>query len=86
MDNKINQVIEFKSPINVMYEKWGGTFASIQVVKVYVLRSGKPSFVFDEHGDKYDFERVIGKCNNVVNYKDLIYRTIIRNLMFKELI
>jgi hypothetical protein len=51
---------------------------TITVTKVYVLRSGKPSYVIDESNNKYDFE--------YVSDKDLIYRTIVRNLMFKELV
>jgi len=73
----MNQLIEFKESINVKIE---GRFAYFtkKIVKVFVLRSGKPSYVIDEDGSKYDFE--------YVEDKDLVYRTIVRNLMFKELI
>jgi hypothetical protein len=77
MNTKIVQIIEFKKSVSVIYEgqvMW----KAIKVTKVYVLRSGKPSFVIDETGDKYDFE--------YISDKDLIYRTIVRNLMFKELV
>ena len=77
MNTKIVQIIEFKSPVSVTYES-RVIWEAIKVVKVYVLRSGKPSFVIDETGNKYDFE--------YISDKDLIYLTIIRNLMFKELI
>lgn len=77
MNTKIVQIVKFKNPISVTYESMV-IWESIKVVKVYVLRSGKPSFVIDETGNKYDFE--------YISDKDLIYRTIVRNLIFKELI
>jgi hypothetical protein len=52
----------------------------MSIVKAFVLRSGKPSYVVDAAGNKRDFEYFDD------DDKDLIYRTIIRNLMFKELI
>ena len=79
MNTKIVQLVEFKKPICVVYE---GQVAwqSITVVKAFVLRSGKPLYVIDFAGYKYDFEYFDE------HDKNLIYRTIIRNLMFKELI
>lgn len=73
----INQTIEFKKPVNVIYEG-RITPKMINVVKAYILRSGKPGFLTDEKGESYDFEYVYDK--------ETIYRTIIRNLMFKDLI
>lgn len=77
MESKINQVIEFKNPIPVIYEGrilW----ETIRVEKVYVLKSGRISHVIDDKGNKYDFE--------YIDNKESIYRSVIRNLMFKEII
>lgn len=73
----INQIIELKKPIFVVYE---GRILSqtINVTKIYVLRNGKPGHLIDEKGVKYDFE--------YIEDKELIYHAIIKNLMFKELI
>jgi len=75
----VNQIVEFKKPVNVIY--YGRIrFELRPIVKAFVLRSGKPSYVVDVDGNKCDFEYFDDSD------KDLIYRTIIRNLMFKELI
>ena len=77
VSNKLEQTIEFKKPVSVLYNG-RICYYSINVVKVYVMRSGKPSHVIDDKGEKYDF--------GFIEYKDLIYNAIIKNLMFKELI
>jgi len=79
MNTKIVQLVEFKEPISAVYEG-RVIWQSVTIVKAFVLRSGKPSYVVDADGNKCDFE-YFGDSD-----KDLIYRTIIRNLMFKELI
>ena len=79
MNTKIVQLVEFKEPIFAVYES-RVMWQSVTIVKAFVLRSGKPSYVVDAAGNKYDFEYFDD------NDKNLIYRTIIRNLMFKELI
>ena len=79
MNTKIVQLVEFKEPIFAAYEG-RVIWQSVTIVKAFVLRSGKPSYVVDAAGNKYDFEYFDD------NDKNLIYRTIIRNLMFKELI
>ena len=73
----VNQMIELKKPVDVTYE---GQFfdQEVSAVKVMVLRSGKPSYIVDKDGERYEFE--------YITEKELIYRTVIRNLMFKELI
>lgn len=77
-NNKVvNQMVELKKPVSALYNG-RICYYSINVVKVYVMRSGKPSHVIDDKGEKYDFGLIDGK--------DLIYNAIIRNLMFKELI
>jgi len=77
-NNKVvNQMVELKKPVDVTYE---GQFfdQEVSAVKVMVLRSGKPSYIVDKDGERYEFE--------YITEKELIYRTVIRNLMFKELI
>ena len=73
----VSQMVEFKKPVDVTYE---GQFfdQEVSAVKVMVLRSGKPSYIVDKDGERYEFE--------YITEKELIYRTVIRNLMFKELI
>ena len=79
MNTKIVQLVEFKKSVNVIY--YGRIrFESMSIVKAFVLRSGKPSYVVDSDGNRCDFEYFDD------DDKNLIYRTIIRNLMFKELI
>ena len=73
----MEQTIKLKNPTPVIYEgriSW----ETIRVEKVYVLRSGRISHVIDDKGNKYDFE--------YIDNKESIYRSVIRNLMFKELI
>lgn len=75
--NKLEQTVEFKKPVSVIYEGMV-VWKSINVAKVYVMRSGKPSYVIDDKGERYDFE--------YIEDKELIYRTVIRNVMYKGLI
>ena len=73
----MEQTIKLKNQVSVIYEgriSW----ETIRVEKVYVLRSGRISHVIDDKGNKYDFE--------YVDDKESIYRSVIKNLMFKELI
>jgi hypothetical protein len=73
----MEQTIKLKNPVSVIYEgriSW----ETIRVEKVHVLRSGRISHVIDDKGNKYDFE--------YIDNKESIYRSVIRNLMFNELI
>lgn len=73
----MEQTIKLKNQVSVIYEgriSW----ETIRVEKVYVLRSGRISHVIDDKGNKYDFE--------YIDNKESIYRSVIRNLMFKEII
>lgn len=76
---RVEQTVVLKESVVVKYEG-RILYQIIRVKKVYVCRSGLPAHVVDEDNNLYEFEYLDD------DDKMRIYRAVIKNLIFKNLI